>query len=130
MTTVENAAEFVARFSDFWTSPVPERLGMVLSEDVVLTAPTMPTTTGLAEAKTAWAGVLALIPDLNTEVVRWGASGDGLFIEFTLTGTVGGSTLSWPVVDRFVLNEDGLADERVGYFDPTPLLEALSGPTR
>ena len=128
MTTTENAADFVERFRDFWSSPVPERLDIVLSQDVVLAAPAMPTTQGLAEAKLAWAGLLGLIPDLSTEVVRWAASDDGVFIEFTLSGTVAGSEITWPAVDRFVLNEDGLASERVGYFDPSPLLAAMAGP--
>ena len=125
MATAVEAADFVERFRDFWTSPVPDRLDLVLSPDVILVAPAMPATRGLAEAKDAWAGLLALIPDLSSEVHRWAASEDGVFIEFTLTGTVGGTKLSWPVVDRFVLDESGRASERVGYFDPSPILAAM-----
>src|SRR5690348_7513298 len=98
----EVGADFVRRFGEFWTSPLPERLDVLLSPDVVLVSPMMPPTTGLADAKTGWANLLAAIPDLSNEVHRWGASDDGVFIEFTLSGTVGGERVSWQVVDRFL----------------------------
>ena len=40
-----------------------------------------------------------------------------VFIHFTLTGTYGGRAISWDAVDRFVLRDDGLATERVSFFD-------------
>jgi hypothetical protein len=43
-----------------------------------------------------------------------------VFIEFTLAGTFGGRPIEWDAVDRFVLR-DGLALERVSYFDSMPL---------
>jgi hypothetical protein len=49
---------------------------------------------------------------------------DGVLIEFRLIGTLGGRSIEWPVVDRFVLRE-GLAVERVSYYDPTRLLLAI-----
>ena len=121
------AADFVRRFREFWTSPKSERLDMLLSPDVVLVSPMMPSTSTLAEAKAGWEGLLAVIPDLSNEVHRWAASDDGVFIEFTLSGTVGSERISWRVVDRFVLGEDGLATERVAYFDPTTVTQALTG---
>ncbi|MEA2468654.1 MAG: hypothetical protein QOJ57_2780, partial [Thermoleophilaceae bacterium] len=51
---------------------------------------------------------------------RWSATGDVVFIEFTLAGTFGGRPIAWDAVDRFVLR-DGLAAERVSYFDALPL---------
>ncbi|MFL6090260.1 MAG: nuclear transport factor 2 family protein [Aeromicrobium sp.] len=120
------AADFVRRFSEFWSSPLPERLHMVLSPNVVLVSPMTQPTTTLEDAKTGWANLLARIPDLANEVHRWGASDDGVFIEFTLSGTVGDERVSWQVVDRFILGADGLATERVAYYDPTPVLAAFA----
>jgi hypothetical protein len=54
-------------------------------------------------------------------VHRWGATADGVLIEFTQSGTVGGRPVSWDAVDRFVVGEDGLATERVSYFDSAPI---------
>ncbi len=99
---------------------------MLLSPDVVLVSPMMPATNTIGDAKIGWANLLALIPDLSNEVHRWGASDDGVFIEFTLSGTVGGERISWQVVDRFVLCPDGLATERVSYYDPAPIVTALA----
>jgi len=99
---------------------------MLLSPDVTLVSPMMPSTNTLDEAKAGWTNLLALIPDLSSEVHRWGASEDGVFIEFRLRGTVGDELVSWEVVDRFVLGADGLAKERVAYFDPSPLAAAFT----
>jgi hypothetical protein len=83
----------------------------------------------LAEGKRAFAGLFELIPDLTGEVHRWGATADGVLIEFTLRGTTGGKPISWHAVDRFVIGEDGLATERVSYFDSLPIaLAALTRP--
>jgi hypothetical protein len=47
--------------------------------------------------------------------------GNLVFIHFTLSATYGGRPLSWDAVDRFLLREDGLASERVSFFDSQPL---------
>jgi hypothetical protein len=45
-----------------------------------------------------------------------------VLIEFTARGTAGGGPVSWQAVDRFVLDENGLATERFTYFDSLPLV--------
>jgi hypothetical protein len=118
---VELAADFVRRFVDYWSNPSPERLDTVLAEKVRLVAPLTPTTETLEDGKRAFGAVLEAIPDLTNKVHRWGATEDGVFIEFTLSGTVGGAPIAWDLVDRFVLGDDGLATERVSYFDSASL---------
>jgi hypothetical protein len=120
------AADFVKRFSDFWRAPVLERLDTLLASDARLSAPMIPTTTGLEAGKHSFAELFALIADMTAEVHRWGATSDGVLIEFTVRGTAGGSPISWESVDRFVLNEDGLASERFTYFDSLPLVLTLA----
>jgi SnoaL-like domain len=123
------AADFAARFAEYWRAPTPERLSLVLADRVRLVAPMTPVTDTLAEGKRAFAGLFELIPDLTGEVHRWGATADGVLIEFTLSGTAGGRPISWHAVDRFVIAEDGLASERVSYFDSMPIaLAALTRP--
>jgi SnoaL-like protein len=122
------AADFAARFADYWRAPSPERLSIVLADRVRLVAPMTPVTDTLADGQRAFAGLFELIPDLRGEMHRWGATADGVLIEFTLSGTAGGKPISWSAVDRFVLGEDGLATERVTYFDSMPV--ALAAATR
>ncbi|HEX6229948.1 MAG TPA: nuclear transport factor 2 family protein [Solirubrobacterales bacterium] len=115
------AADFAHRFAEFWADPAPERLDTVLAERVRLVAPMTPTTHTLEEGRRSFARLFELIPDLRGEVHRWGATEDGVLIEFTLNGTAGGGPISWDAVDRFVLGEDGLASERISYFDSAPI---------
>jgi ketosteroid isomerase-like protein len=122
----DEAADFVRRFAEFWRAPAPERLDTVLAPDVRLSAPMVPTTYGLEAGKRAFADLFDLIPDMTAEVHRWGATSDGVLIEFTVRGTAGGSPISWQSVDRFVLNDDGLATERFTYFDSLPLVLTLA----
>ncbi len=117
----EAAADFVRRFEEYWRTPTPEGLASLLAPDVLLVTPLMPTAHTLADGQRAFAALFDLIPDLTGEVHRWGATEDGVLIEFTLSGTAGGKPISWHAVDRFVVGEDGLADERISYFDSAPI---------
>jgi ketosteroid isomerase-like protein len=119
---VSDAADFVERFSAYWRAPSVEGLDRLLAPDVRLVAPMTPTTHTLADGKRAFAALLELTPDLSADVHRWGATDDGVLIEFTLSGSAAGVPVSWPAVDHVVLREDGLATERVSYFDSTPLV--------
>lgn len=128
-TATERAADFVRRFEEYWKAPTPDGLDALLTHDVVLVAPTLPETRNLEDGKRVWGQLLTLIPDLRTDVHRWGATEDGVLIEFTLSGTVNGTPISWGAVDRFVVGDDGLATERIAYFDPSPLIAALTPAT-
>jgi ketosteroid isomerase-like protein len=123
---VSGAADFVERFASFWRAPAPDRLDALLAEDVLLVAPLTPTTRTLADGKRAFAGLLALAPDLTGEVHRWGATEDGVLIEFTLAGTAAGAAVSWDAIDRISLRDDGLASARISYFDSGPLVRSLA----
>jgi hypothetical protein len=120
--TQDAAADFVMRFATFWQAPDPDLLDTVLAPNAQLSAPMVPTTYGLEAGKRAFADLFELIPDMTAEVHRWGATTDGVLIEFTAHGTAGGAPVSWQAVDRFVVNEDGLATERSTYFDSLPLV--------
>lgn len=121
--------DFVARFASFWSAPAPERLGELLAEDVRLVTPMTPDSTTLESARRSFQEIFGLITDLTGEVRRWGQTDDGVLIELTLSGRVGGRPVSLGAIDRVVIGEDGRATERISYFDPTPLvLTALRRP--
>ncbi len=120
------AADFVRRFAEFWRAPTPERLDTLIAPDARLSAPMVPTTQGLEAAEQTFADLFRLIPDMTAEVHRWGATDDGVLIEFTVRGNAGGGPISCESVDRFVLDENGLASERFTYFDSLPLVLTLT----
>jgi hypothetical protein len=115
------AADFVRRFAEYWKAPTPAGLSTVLAERVRLVTPMTPTTDTLAEGQREFAALFDSIADLTAEVHRWGVTEDGVLIEFTLSGVAGGKEISWDAVDRFVVGPDGLATERVSYFDSLPI---------
>jgi len=119
--SAEAAADFVRRFEEFWAAPSRERLAATIAPNARLVAPMNPTTHTLDEGWQTFAGLLELMPGLSATVHRWGATDDGVLIEFTLSGTAGGGPISWDSVDRFTLNDDGLATERITYFDSVPI---------
>jgi hypothetical protein len=120
------AADFARRFAEFWSSPSPDRLAMLLADDVRLVAPMTPVTDTLADGERAFSAIFELIPDLTGEVHGWGATDSGVLIDFTLSGSAGGAPISWRAVDRIEIGDDGLATERVSYFDSLPLILAVA----
>ncbi len=122
----DRAADFVRRFAEFWRAPDPERLDTLLAPNARLFAPMIPATYGLEAGKRAFADLFQLIAGMSTEVHRWGATADGVLIEFTVRGTAGASPISWESVDRFILDENGLATERFTYFDSLRLALSLA----
>ena len=97
------AAAFVDRFESAWAKSKLDALVELLTDDVVLIQPAMPSTRGKQEARKVFSRLLRLIPDLHVEVHRWAARDEVVFIEFTPVGTFGGREVSWPAVDRFLL---------------------------
>src|SRR5690242_19472988 len=99
---MRDTAAFVEAFRSFWRAPSLERLGDVLREDARLVQPLAPEMRGLAAVRAVFGPIFAWLPDLRGEVDRWSASGDVVFIELRLRGTMAGRPLEWPLVDRFV----------------------------
>ncbi|HEX3173685.1 MAG TPA: nuclear transport factor 2 family protein [Solirubrobacterales bacterium] len=120
------AADFVRRFEEFWRAPLEGDLGTVLAERAHLVAPLARTVETLEDGRRAFSELFELMPGITATVRRWGATSDGVLIEFTLSGTAGGKPISWDLVDRFVIGEDGLATERITYFDSVPVALQLA----
>lgn len=122
-----SVADWVTVFAQVWGKPQDrlDRLLALLGDTVTLKAPTIPPVSrGKEAARAAFERAFHGLPDLCAEVSRWSASGDVLFIEMTFQATVGGHRVSWDSVDRFVFR-DGVAIERVAYFDPSRLRKAF-----
>jgi ketosteroid isomerase-like protein len=118
------SAEFVERFKRFWAAPDPAALGELLHDEAHLVQPLMPGARSRAAYAETMRRLLAVMPDLHGHTRRWGETEDGVLIEHTLAGTLGGKRLSWDLTDRITLR-DGRVVERIAYFDPLPLLLAV-----
>lgn len=124
------AETWIAGFAEGWRAPhEPDALSAhfrrLLAPDVRLIQPQLPTLIGHRAFEEGFVRpVFALIPDLQGEVERWAAHGDTLYIELTVSGTLGGRLVSWRVCDRVTLL-GGVAVERESYFDPTVLIAAV-----
>ncbi|MBO6634000.1 nuclear transport factor 2 family protein [Parvibaculum sp.] len=117
-------ADWVKAFDDNWAAPREnlERILGLLSEDVVLKAPTRPPMSrGRAAGRRAFQAAFAGFPDLTGKTKRWAASGEVLFIEMTFTATVGGRKLSWDNIDRFLFR-NGEAIERIAFFQDSTIV--------
>jgi ketosteroid isomerase-like protein len=127
---MRDAAEFARFFGEGWAigASDPERFfahfGPAFAPDARLVQPLAPTAIGPEGLRERFTPIFAAIPDLRSEVVRFGATDDGVLIEHVMRGTFGGRPLELPVTDRFILR-DGLIAERRAYFDPLPLVGAM-----
>jgi ketosteroid isomerase-like protein len=118
-------ADFVRRFDEAWSKSSADALVELLTDDVVLRQPLMPDVVGKPAARAAFERLFRYFPGLTLTVHGWAARDDLVFIDFTLHGELGGRPISWPAVDRFVVR-DGLAAERVSYFDGSRLLAEVA----
>ena len=117
-------AAFIAGFTAGWSAPTPERLVALLHEDVVLYQPNQPPIRGRAAALADFRRLFTWLPGLRGDVDR-ACGGDGVvFIEWRMQFPLGRRGVELAAVDRFLLR-DGLAIERVVYFDQLPLIAAV-----
>jgi hypothetical protein len=129
--TKTSAAEFVEFFATGWKCGARDadsffrHFGPRMHPDTVLIQPIAPPARGPHALQDLFGPLFKAIPDLRGELQRWGETVDGVFIELTLSGHLGGKPLDWTVVDRIIL-EGGMIRERRSYFDPAPLLKAVA----
>jgi limonene-1,2-epoxide hydrolase len=125
------AEAWVEAFTEGWRAPsgadaFAAHIEPRVDPEFRLVQPMLPTVEGLEGLREGFLRpTFTMLPSLRAEVHGWAASGDIVFIEFSLIATVGRHRLRWPVVDRFILG-DGRPVERVSYFDPAPLVRAVA----
>jgi ketosteroid isomerase-like protein len=125
------AASWVAIFAQGWANPVDtdtfcDHFDPWFDRDVRMIQPSVPPIVGRKAFREEFARPLfTLVPDLHGTVENWAASGDLIYIELRLEGTVGKRRFTLRTCDRIKLR-DGRAIERVAYLDPAPLLGAVA----
>jgi hypothetical protein len=123
------AEAFAEQFAAGWAAGGPadrftEHFAPLCMPQVLLIQPLAPPLRGVGGLRRLAQSLFGAMPDLRGEMLRWGATDDGVIIELRLRGNLAGRPLEWISVDRIVLR-GGLMAERRAYFDPTQLLPAM-----
>jgi ketosteroid isomerase-like protein len=130
-STRTDAKEFVEFFAAGWELGARDAEGFFrhfrprMHPETALIQPIAPPARGPGALRELFGPLFKAIPDLTGTLRRWGQTDDGVFIELTLRGHLGGRPVEWTVVDRIIL-EDGKIRERRSYFDPAPPLRAVA----
>ena len=125
------AAKWVAMFAEGWANPVDtdafcDHFDPWLDPEVRMIQPSVRPTVGRKAFREEFARPLfTLVPDLHGTVENWSTTGDLVYIELRLEGTVGKRAFTMHTCDRITLR-DGKAVERIAYLDPAPLLKAIA----
>jgi ketosteroid isomerase-like protein len=123
--------EFVDAFDENWRAGGPahdfvERFAPLMDPEVRLVQPQLPTLVGTDAFRRGFVEPLfAVMPDARGAVRGWSASGDVVYVEVDVMGTVGGRKVVMRSCDRITLREGRIA-QRVAFVDPTPLIRAVA----
>ena len=130
-TEQDAAAAWVEAFTEGWRDPVDadtfcDHFEPWFDPQVRMVQPQVPPTVGMRAFREDFVRPLfELVPDLHGTVEGWSASGDVIYIELRLEGTVGRRRFTMHTCDRVTLR-DGKAVERVAHLDATPLVLAVA----
>jgi ketosteroid isomerase-like protein len=131
-TATSSAAQaWVEMFAEGWANPVDadrfcDHFDPWFQPEVRMIQPSVKPVVGKQAFREQFARPLfELVPDLHGTVESWAASGDVVYIELRLEGTVGRRAFTIHTCDRITLR-DGKAVERVAYLDPAPLVKAVA----
>jgi hypothetical protein len=115
---------FADAFAQGWSRPTPEGLVALLHPEVVLLQPHLAPIRGKEAALAEFRRLFAWLPGLHGVVERSAEAAGFVFIEWQMKLPVGSKLVSIPAVDRFRL-QDGLAIERIVYFDQVALIKTV-----
>ena len=120
----DERAAFVEQFRAGWAGGAGTLVELFLPDlldpGVVMTQPLLPPARGHEGFAAFFEVVFGAIPDLRGTVRDWRPTEDGVEIDFTLHGTLGGEPFELPTTDRIVLR-DGRVLERHAKTDPRSL---------
>jgi SnoaL-like domain len=115
---------FIARFTEIWADPQPERFPELFHPDGWLLHPGMSEPLSAHDVVAYITGVKAGAPDLRLDVSDWAASGNLLYVSWTMSASIDGQAISWIGADRCALRGDR-AESITAFFDTHPLWVAL-----
>jgi ketosteroid isomerase-like protein len=113
--------EFVEQWSRVWAAHDGDSWPQLVHEGCVLRNPLG--AVARHDLPGYMANLVRAMPDHTLTATSWGETADGVLIEWVMTA--GGVEIAG--ADRFTLR-DGRATDGVAYFDPTPMITAMSPP--
>jgi hypothetical protein len=125
------AERWVDAFAEGWRAPrdadaFADHFERWLHPEARLVQPQLPTLVGHTAFRERFARpFFELVRDVEGTVEGWASSGDVLYVELRIHGTVGRRRVTLHTCDRVTLR-DRLAIERVAHLDPTPLIGAIA----
>lgn len=118
------ARDLVGRFAARWDKPDADALRDLMHPDTRNLIPPMSAPGDREAVVEHFRGVLAQLPDLRIEVVRWAPTGDAAIVEWRASATIAGQPISWSGVDRFNIRGDRMYEAMV-YWDTRGLAERM-----
>lgn len=118
------AAAWIETFERAWETGETDLLLEVVHPDASIQYPLMEEPVDREGLRLYFAAGFAAVPDFRIRLLRWGRSGDDVFMEWEGSGTVNGEPTTWGGLDRFTFSGDTIVEARA-YSDPRPLLAAL-----
>lgn len=111
----------LAAFAAGWDKPGPHAWDDLVDADVELVQPMLRDGRGRELWWDEATRLIALLPDLRGEVLRWSAAEETVFIHVRFSGTLGGKPLTWRAVDELRVSPAGTVLRRESFFDSVPL---------
>lgn len=121
MTNVER---FMQRYMEVWPSFDADRLELAIDPEATIHHSGMERPIRGAEEPDYVRAIKALMPDISLEVANWAANDDVVFIEYEMSGTLAGRSLTWTGIGRFRLRGERAIDA-IGRWDNLDLLAQI-----
>lgn len=124
--TDADAQDFVVRLAAVWASGNSDAFLTLWHQDCVLHTPILERPLPGRDLPRLHRAQMAATPDLVWQLLDWSWRGAVVIVEWQCSRFVAGRTFSWRGVDKFVVKDGMIVEERV-YMDTAPLRAAREG---
>lgn len=118
--THADAEAFVQLFEAAWNARDGEAMRELWHPDGTLFTPVVDRPVSSDELPDLVAAQLRSVPDLAWHLVGWAFRGNVIYVEWRVTQSMAGSAFEWRGMDRLVMRDGKIAEERV-YADTAPM---------
>jgi SnoaL-like protein len=121
---MEDGERFMQRYMEVWPSFDADRLDVAIDPEATIHHSGMERPIRGDEEPDYVRAIKSLMPDISLEVANWAANGDVVFVEYEMSGTLAGRSLSWTGIGRFKLRGERAIDV-IGRWDNLELLARI-----
>lgn len=119
-----NAERFMQHYMEVWPSFDADRLDEAIDPEATIHHSGMGSPIRGIDEPDYVRAIKALMPDIKLEVANWADTGDVVFIEYAMSGTLAGQVLNWTGIGRFKLRGERAIDA-IGRWDNLELLAQI-----